>query len=133
MQSVNDMDSSKNWRWLCPFQFILSQFSNDAKDSEHCENPPNQFQRQFICAHLSSILDRNLHAELWLSCISQMLMDVIFVPFYEKNLFGKRLASSFNIPIADVPNGVSEIFLIHFPDFVEDMAWLKKADSVGIR
>ena len=55
-------------------------------------------------------------------------MIVIFVPCINESLLGKRLASTYSVLVDDVPNGGSGIFLAHFPDFMKEMVWLKKAE-----
>ena len=59
-----DINSSTDWRRLCSFAFIFSEFSKHAKDLESSENYIDQFQHQFVCSHLTPILDRNLDADL---------------------------------------------------------------------
>ena len=49
-----------------------------------------------------------------------------------KNLFGKRLPNSCSVPVDDVPDGISGIFLIHFPYFVKEMEWLKKPEAEDV-
>ena len=51
------------------------------------------------------------------------------MPCINKSLQGKRLASACNALVDDVPNGVSGIFLAHFPDFMEEIKWFKKTET----
>ena len=94
MKSVKDVDASTNSRKLRSFAFMLSKVSKHADDSESSENPPDQFQRHFVFSHLLIILDINLEADHWLSCLSQMSMIVKFVPSINKSLYGKRLTNA---------------------------------------
>ena len=100
-----------------------------SKDYKKDEKRPEVFQRLFLCSHLSTLLNRNLEADLQLSCLSQMSMIVIFVPCMNKSLIGKRLASLCSVSVDDVPNGVSGIFLAHLPDFLKEMVWFKRAET----
>ena len=78
MRSVNNMDASTNWRRLCSFAYFLRAFSQSI---EHDGNSKD--------SHLSTILERNLTADLWLSCSSQMSMILIFVPTWARIYLGK--------------------------------------------
>ena len=49
-------------------------------------------------------------------------MIMIIVPSMNKCLFRKKLVNACSVPVDDVPNCVSEIFL-----FMKEMEWLKKA------
>ena len=58
-----------------------------------------------------------------------MFMIVIFVPCMNESLLGQRLASVCSVSVDVVPNGVSGIFLAHFPDFMEEIEGFKKAQT----
>ena len=72
------------------------------------------------------ILNRNLEADLGLSCSSQMSIIVMFVSSMKSSLFGKRLASVCSVSVDDVPNCVSIIFLAQSQDFMMDVEQFKK-------
>ena len=129
IKSVNDIASTATWRRLCCFAYLMIGVSNNAKEFKSYEKPPEGFKSIFFCSHLSTILDRNLKADLQVSCLLQMSMMVIFVPCIHKSLLGKRLASICSVLVDDDPNGVSGIFLAHLPDFMKEMVWFKKAET----
>ena len=89
MKSVKNKKSSNNCRRLYSFAFILNELKK-TEGSESSEFYPYLFQCCFACSHLSTILDRNLEADLQLFCISQIIVIVIFVPTMNISLFGKR-------------------------------------------
>ena len=103
MKTVKNMDSLNNWRRSCCFAFIMQEVSSHAKDSESSENYLDQVQHHFACSYLSTIFDRKLEADLWLSCLSQMSMIAIFVPSMKK----VNLASVCSVSVDDVSNCVS--------------------------
>ena len=70
--------------------------------------------------------DRSLEADLYLSCLSQISMTVIFAPYINKSLFGKSIKTASSFPVDDVPYGISGLFLIHFPDAMKETGWLNK-------
>ena len=88
-----------------------------------------EIPKYFLCSHLSTILDRNHEADLWLSFLSQLSMIVMFMPCINKSLLGKRLANVCSISIDDIHNGVSGIFLALLADFMKKMKWFKKAET----
>ena len=94
-----DINSSTDWRRLCSFAFIFSEFSKHAKDSESSENHLDLFQHQLVCTHSSTILLETLE-----------LTSCDFLPSMNKCLFEKRLAKACTIPVDDVPNVVLAFF-----------------------
>ena len=58
-----------------------------------------------------------------------MSIIVTFVLSTNKTVFRKRLATVCSVPVDDVPEGVSGIFLTHFPDFMKNMELLKKMNQ----
>ena len=96
-----EIDSTPTLRRLCCFTYFMKRVSNNAKEFESSEKPPEGFQSIFLCSHLSTILDNNLEADLWLSCLSQISMVEIFVPCINKSLPGKRLASICSLLVDD--------------------------------
>ena len=121
MRSVKDMDSTTCWKWLCCFAHVMKEVANTSKDYEKNEKGQEGFQSLFLCSHLSMVLDRNPEADLRLSCLLQISMIVMFVPCMNKSPTGKRLASICSVSVEDVSYGVSEIFLVHLPDFMKKM------------
>ena len=105
LRSVKDMVSTTCWKRLCCFVFIKA-FCNHAKEYKKDEKPQEGL-KLFLCSHLSTILDGNLEADLWLSCLSQMSMIVIFAQCRNTFPIEKRLSNTCSISVDDVPNGVS--------------------------
>ena len=132
MRSAKNMDSITSWRRLCCFAYAMKGVANTSKDYKKEEKDPEGFQNIFFCSHLSTILDRNLVADPWLSCLSQVSMIVIFVPCMNESPIGKRLASICSVSAEDVPDGVSGTFLAHLPDFMKEMVWFKKAETEDV-
>ena len=128
MKSLKDMDSTTNWMVLL-LCIHLREVSKHTKDLESSENLLDGLQYLFVSSHFSMILDRNLEAELQLSYLTQMSMIKIFVLSMNKSQFVKRLANVCSVPVDDVLDGVSGIFLAYFPDFMKEMDWLKKAET----
>ena len=52
-------------------------------------------------------------------------MIVIPVLFKNRCLFGKRLANACSIPVDDIHDGVSRIFLTYFLEVMKEIEWLK--------
>ena len=88
----------------------MRRLSNYAKELKSSEKSPKLFHNILLCIHLPTILDQNLEADLWLSCLLQLSIIVLVVPCINKSLLGKRLASTCSVSIGDVPNSVS-VFL----------------------
>ena len=106
MRSVKDIDSTTSWRRLCCFAYIMKIVFNHAKEYKKDEKPQEGFQQLFLCSCLSTILDRNSEADFRLSCLSQMSMIAIIVPYMNKSPIGKRQASICSVSVNDVPNVV---------------------------
>ena len=127
MRSVKDMDSTTTWGRLCCFAYLMRGVSNNAKQFESYKKPPEGLQSLFLCSHLSTIEIEIL--KLTSVCPVQMSMFLIFLSFRNESLLGKRLASVCSVSVEDVPNGVSGLFLAHFPDFMKEMVQFTKAET----
>ena len=68
MRSVKDIDSTTFSNWLCSFAHVMKEVANTSKEYEKDERGPEGFQSLLVYSNLSTILYRNLEADLGLSC-----------------------------------------------------------------
>ena len=68
-----------------------------------------------------------IYQQFWLEILN---FDICAMHDWKSS--GERLASVCSVSVNDVPNGVSGIFLAHFPDLMKGMVWFKKAETEDV-